>query len=656
MSKTKKKVVAFLVIALMIAAFIPFKVFANDAYKITFSINNNAVGYHDADTDTDVPHSMEVEGNRLKIDGQYVEPRLASNPDAEFTGYTLSQNGSNVEMTITNGEEVILSFNSAEKFELFANGNSFGANKTFSGENQVAIQDVQHNNPVNPQNPDNPNNPGGTEGTYNINFGTATYDVAGVNVTATVEGKTINNSQPIEIGENEVITLTGFNPDTMEVRVTEDAPNPFGTTLRVDNNGGVFTTKIANHTNNGGVPNDLIFVVQPLGNDPEDDDPHIFDGNAYFVWINNNGKVCYHKFTHLDGAIPTLSGMYYKMNYINAADITDESGNNSDYVWGLKYANWVLPGELEDEEGHIIPERLNKLYIFGDGIPSTDRRKENGVQLDPCGGINGANSLCSNADRNFRVTIYRDGYQAVSFSDLQDEYTYFPEFWNPIFFSSTVDISGTTESNPAEYDTYLLEPTVKFSKGRFSEEVTAVEALNVNPDAVEITNNAGVFTVKFNSNYYDHVVFKVTAGGKDYFLKLNRMVIDVTDNFGPGVEDTKLRAELYYPTSMNYDDFEVIATVVNRDGTEETSVVSVNKYESEDYQNVIDRTVNDYVLKGGKGLYCSQYSVSVDQDKVAGAYFTVIKKGALKGDNYGGTFAGSGRGTYYDLALRKTIL
>ena len=498
--------------------------------------------------------------------------------------------------------------------------------------------------------------------------GTINFDVEGTNVPVTVSGLDESysfNNNKLEIRKDSlgsiVFTLGNtFNRNNMYVYVM-DQDGEKKLTVNGDNQVNFNDITLANDYPHFGIVIDHSKDQNPgenpnqQGEKPENH-PDNFDGKAYFVWLDGNNKVCYHKFTELLGAIPNNGSMKYIMNYINVSDLTDESGNNSNFVWGTEFANWVLAKDLEDSNGNIIPERLNKLYIFGDGIPSEDRQKEMGVQLDPCGGENGANSLCSNADRNFRVTIYRNGYQAISFSDSKDDYTYFPGFWDPTFFSSTVDISGTTKAKPAVYNTYLIEPTVKFTKGQFSDDITAVESLDVNPNAVSITKNNGVYTIKFNSNYYDHVVFKVTAGGKEYYVQLNRIVTDVHDNFGPGVTDTKIIAELYYPSNKSYNDFQVIATVVNGDGTEETQVVSVNKFESEDYDNVNANRVNDYVQNGGKGLYCSQYSVSIDREKAVGVYFTVINKGALSGDNYGGTYAGSGRGTYYDIETRNIVL
>ena len=330
--------------------------------------------------------------------------------------------------------------------------------------------------------------------------------------------------------------------------------------------------------------------------------------------------------------------------------------NNLAYIWGQEFSNWVLAVDMEDEHGAVRSD-LTKTYIFGDGIheEGKDRRIEMGVQLDPTGAKNGENSICSNADRNFRAMIYKEGYNAIEFSSDENDYTYFPCFWDQMFFSATVDISGTTKDNPAEYDTYLLEPTISFSKGQFSDTITAVEALDINQDAVEITSNNGDWTVEFNSNYYDNVIFKITAGGKTYFVKINRLVLDIKDNFGPDTIDTYLIARLFYSRDKSYNDFDVIATVVYNDDTTETKIISPSELRYYDIDDA-NRTIDTYTLNGGKGLYESQCYIKVDQSKLVGAYFTIVKKGALEGDNYKGTFSGSGEGTYYDAETRDIVL
>ena len=642
MKKTNKKFIAIFIAIALVMSFIPAKVFANDAYTLTFTLANNQNTQHSVSIDA---------GIRLVVDGQFVEPRLASNPSQTVT-CSIEPSGDNYVMTITNGEEVVLNFNSANSFELFAQGQSINPGTRFSATESIAIQDYVGGQQGGGQ------QGGGQQGgdnsqnrTYNVNFGNATWTVGEVQVTATMEGKTINNSQDIVLNDNDIITLTNFNPETMEVRVTESkVSNPFSTTLTVDANS---TTKIANRTNNGGIPDNLVFSVEPKsqqGNHPEGD-PHFFDGNAYFVWINSANKICYHKFTNLMGR-PEQEEQGYEINYVNVSDLTDQSGNNSTYVWGQENANWVLAKDMENQDGSVRTD-LTKEMLFGDPNLFDDR----GIQLDPCGAENGANSINTNANRNFRATIYRENYNAIKFSSNQNDYTYFPCFWDQTFFSSTVDVSGTTAENPAEYDTYLLESTIRFTEGQFSDHITAVEALNVNPEAVDISIVDGICSIRFNSNYYDNVVFKITAGGQDYFVKINRLVLDIKDNFGPDTEEDYLIARIFYSTENSYDDYEVIATVIYNDGTTDVKVLSPSElryYDSDDRNRSI--TGDNYKLNGGKGLYESQCYVAVDRLKLVGAYFTIVTKGALEGDTYNGTFSGSGEGTYYDARTRDIVL
>lgn len=149
MRKTRK-IIAILLIFSFIFAFIPTNISkATASYEIVFNIAS----------ETD--HIMTMEENRLKVDGQYVEPRLASNPeDSSFNGYTIAQktNGDYV-YTITNGEDVVLNFNTANKYILRSGGQIVGADTTvFSGttpeKNNVQIEDYFEPAPGNgPENP-----------------------------------------------------------------------------------------------------------------------------------------------------------------------------------------------------------------------------------------------------------------------------------------------------------------------------------------------------------------------------------------------------------------------------------------------------------------------------------------------------------------------
>ena len=631
MRKTNKKMIALILVLILIASFIPFKVFA--IIQGNFTVKSNGawtIGNVTVESNVNGPSvslAADAEITLSNFDPETMEARLDG--DNNFT----------CTLTVTNGK-TSLSTASAD-------------NLATGLELKVVAKDNGGQNPP------------PSSRTYNVNFGTASWTIGEVTVTATMTGKTINNSQAVALEDNDLITLTNFDSETMEVKVTDSADttgNPFNTTLAVNVNNNVTTTKIANHTNNGGVPDNLNFVVQakqPGENNNQgegqnqggnNNEPQ-FDGNAYFVWLDSNDKICYHKFTGLYGR-PENQNDGYKINYINVSELTDQSANNSAYVWGQDNANWVLAGDMEDGNGNVRTD-LTKAYIFGNG------NDDMGVQLNPTGARNGENSIWSNGDRNFRVAIYRNNYNAIEFSSNQNDYTYFPCFWDQTFFTSTVDISGTTKDRPAEYDTYLLESTIRFTKGQFSAPVTAVEALDVNPNAVDIRIVDGTCTIKFNSNYYDNVIFKITAGGKDYFVKVNRLVLDIKDNFGPTTTNPCLIARIFYDTSKSYDDFEVVATVIYNDGKTETKVLSPEKlryYDSDDHNRDIQG--NEYALNGGKGLYESQCYVEVDKDNLVGAYFTIVKKGSLtaEGDTYNGTFSGSGEGTYYDARTRDIVL
>lgn len=409
----------------------------------------------------------------------------------------------------------------------------------------------------------------------------------------------------------------------------------------------------AKQTNNqGGQGND------PQNNDPQNNDPqnqggnqnnHSFDGSAYFVW-ECSGKVCYHKVTGLTGMKSDGSG--YDMNYVKVDTLTDESGNNVTYKWGQDNANWVLASDMEDGQGAVKAEAKTLSYIFGNG------KEDMGVQLNPTNAENGNSSICSNGDMNFRVCITNDSYQAINFSASQNNYKYFPNFWDQTFFTSTLDISKTTKEKPAVYNAYLEEPSISF---KVDANVKSVKALDVNSNAVTINKDGLEYTVMFKSNYYDRVVFEITTNdNKKSYVMIARTTILVEDNFRPNVKDKELVANVYYPTaSYDEDSFQVVANIVNKNGDVTTKILDSSEIIDEYYDAHADKMVTENFGKkanGGKGLSFSRFKVSVDDDTV-GAYFTVVKKGALNSSSntYAGTFSGSGKGVYYSISQRHIV-
>ena len=368
-----------------------------------------------------------------------------------------------------------------------------------------------------------------------------------------------------------------------------------------------------------------------------------FDGKAYFMWLDDNDNLCYHKFSNLIGKSEDGG---YDINYVHVNELTDESGNGFNYTFGRQPANWILASEVEDVGSSTLSGNVTKEFVFGNG------EGDIGKQLDPCNAKDGANSICTNGGRNFRATIYRDGYQSIKF-DTQASMDYFPDFWDPIFFSSTIDISGTTPENPAVLKTYLLNNFIIFNIGEHSNcLISSVKPLNVDEDVVDIDyeSDAGWY-IWFKSNYYDHVVFEITAeNGNKYYIRIDRVTFGIADTFGPNQNKPQVVANFYYPSDYSYEEFDVLATKVKKDGSEEIFIVNA----SEGIDLITgDSMQND--TSGRENLKKSEYLVDVD-DTTAGVYFAVVYKGALNGEKevYDGTFSGSGKGVYYDITSRQT--
>ena len=360
----------------------------------------------------------------------------------------------------------------------------------------------------------------------------------------------------------------------------------------------------------------VFLPVSAVFADGEEDDPgHTqFDGRAYFVWQCNGNKPCYHLFTN-------LKSPEQGVNYIENTEITDDSGNGINYVFKQKNADWVLPDDFNSVHSDSYED-----YI-GD-----EDKQTHGVTIQAIAFGGGNNSIATNEDWNFQVIIYRSGYKAITVGDNPDDYTYFPSTWE-FNYNYYIDISDTSVSNPAVVTTYLKEPTIKIK----SENILSMVPLNVNTDAVTVSKSLEGFDVKFNSSYYDHVTF---------------------DDFFPD-QPHVFSAQVMYPTgTANGDTYNVIATVVDKDGNKKIHTLKsedrINKYY--DFQQ--DKEVSENLGKSyhcGKGLSCTQFSVAIGKiNQIKGVYVNVIKANSAS-DVYLGTFSGSNLGTFWSSEARKVI-
>ena len=155
------------------------------------------------------------------------------------------------------------------------------------------------------------NNQGGNDPAqdpvYNVNFGANSWVINDGQADKTIyafiddgETNTIVANTAMEVTSNTTIKLFGgFDPSTMHVQVTDSADtsdHPFTTTLATNvgpDNAPYYETKIANHTNNGGVPTNLIFEVVPgaeqQGSNPGGDANYNVNFGAN-SWVINDGQ------------------------------------------------------------------------------------------------------------------------------------------------------------------------------------------------------------------------------------------------------------------------------------------------------------------------------------------------------------------------------
>ena len=379
----------------------------------------------------------------------------------------------------------------------------------------------------------------------------------------------------------------------------------------------------------------------------DDPPPSDFDGKAYFVWRGENDALCVHKITGLENSVQEDGTI--DIIYIPVFDVKDDTtqepfkiGNN-DYYW-----LWSKVGT----EDFIL--NYSTYSALRDALESDEDTKRK-YAIDPCGAENGESTICTNGDREFRATIYDSTtFVGVEFSNDKTDYTYFPNFWNPDVFSSTVDISGSTAEDPAVYESFLSEPAIHFGSAENSVNViTGIRALDVPAGAVTISGDGtNGYDIQFGSNFFDNVVFEITTSRETYYLEIVRTALQVHDTMGPGSTDAEVVAEVYYDENESYDDYDVYATIFYQDGSTRIEKLAVSEIEMDMMGNPLPP--GTYELDGGDGLKLANFNVQIDSS-VVGVYFNAVKSGAFTGNTYEGSYFGSGSGVYYDIESRDVI-
>ena len=429
------------------------------------------------------------------------------------------------------------------------------------------------------------------------------------------------------------LTISSFDSSKYQLTVDEVTldPNDSG---RVVKDCIVNDDKIYIDVSNGGIPNDFKFTLNFSLK------PGKFENSVYVVWKGSEIAGGKHKLCKklLTGLTPGIG-----INYVDGTTVADgsdqfnvqEMAKNPDADYHFVWADRIEEVNIACENWEALQE---KFY-------DEDETFKRAVIVNPVNANNGANSVSTDGDHQFRAVIYGTGYQAIKFDDTVSNYVYFPDFWDQTFFNSTIDISGTSIEKPAEFAASIYNDEVKFSVSDFDNRGRTISSISVasgNTNECDIVGpEEGKYTIKFKSKFYDSVVLKIVIGGQDYFIRISRDVFLV--NADPG----KYTASFYYPSNLEYKDYDVIAKINYFDGTYELKTLSA--IEIEDPFNPGEKT-GKYSMDGGKNLKFSQYQVIEGSKKISTICYNVTKKGATKINNstYGGSFVGSGNGITFD--------
>lgn len=408
-----------------------------------------------------------------------------------------------------------------------------------------------------------------------------------------------------------------------------------------------------------------------------------FDGNTYLIWSCGNGT-CYHLFENM------------KDKNLFIAESTIEANNKRGEVFDVhaKYKTFASKSDFEgwindyksykniDEidfstlDTSIVIEHVDMREYEDMAIEDKACTKENKDReefeecvdeyvrnkgifsrragFQPVGEPYNNNAYVSYGDRNFKITIYNKDYRGITLGTL-DDLSYYPAVWtNPFLRVESFDISGTDKDSNTVIETVLLEPTVNIKTLDYNDfEIESIEAIDVPKNAVTVTKERDEFKIKFASNFYDNVLFKVTStDDKVYYFRIHRLTID----FNLIHDDHKafISSYFYFDNKTSYEDYSIKAKIVYKDGT-------FKIVEMENAKKIDDGLGNPtYVyeldeekLNGeekGKGLKVSAYQYELteeDEKNISKVYVNVEYKGSTK-DTYAGAFAGSGKGVLID--------
>ena len=458
-------------------------------------------------------------------------------------------------------------------------------------------------------------------------------------------------------------------------------------------------TKISRDSNSFGANSnvDIIALESLPGTDPVQPG---FDVHAYVLWgCKDHEGICMKHYTDIQGTGENS-------NFIKASTIVDERTNevfdiNNQYrAWstdakfdewvrlykmykGIDSINWAevdakdMIGDPEDvrpyekkyetvcnkptdpmapgNEWEAFERCVNEKAI------TEDHKFLARAQLQPVGEPQEKNAYVSYGDRNFKAVIYNDDYKGVSIGSLSDLH-YYPTTWtNPFLRREQFDISGTTKDKPATIDAILLEDTINIKVLNYNGfSIETLEALDVSEKAVEVSKDGDEWKIKFNSNFYDHVVFKATdSNNKVSYFQVKRTTVDPWIRHG---ENNKpiIIADFYFDRTKSYSDYDLTAKIIYKDGSEkmvkleavkriDDGMGNITEAYEVDEETPVDPDHNPEVH--GKGLKHSvfEYELEEGEDQKIKTFYVYIENKGSTDKTYAGTVAGSGKGVKANL-------
>ena len=369
--------------------------------------------------------------------------------------------------------------------------------------------------------------------------------------------------------------------------------------------------------------------------------------STYYVW-NVGDNYYYHKITGLE----RTEGTNVPTNYYKLSDMVADNNNEVTYELGQE-GRFYLTNKFEEVIANGPYANANELY---EALENAD------AGIDPCGAKNSLNTVQTNGDRDFRLIIYNDsldGYAGIDVG-VPNDYSYFPSFWDPMFHTSVFDLTdGKTSSKPVIVESYLLEDTITITNDEVSGIIKSISAVDVPDKAVSISNRDGLFTIKFSSNYFDRVVFKVKLiDGRSYYVMIARIALQVHDNLMPGMakKDRRVIATLYYPSRKSYKDYEVVAHIMYSNNSEVLKTLkAIDAKDTYFDDNLGEWQTIDLGKEydGGTNLKASSYEVDASKD-IDEITYTITNSGSTS-SKYSGTFSGSGKGTTWSSKTRGLV-